>query len=132
VASPSAWPGGGVLTAQDTAVACARACDEIKAEDIQVLDLRRLTQFTDYFVLCTGASERQLRALAENVRLTLREQGVERFGEEGTPPSGWILLDYIDVIVHVFRPDSRAFYQLEMLWGDADRVDWRPPAPPAS
>ena len=116
--------GGRALTARQTAIACARICDELKAEDIIILDMRKLTQITDYFVLCTGASERQLKAIAERVRLDLKAQGVEKLGLEGEAAGGWVLIDYSDVVVHIFGQHARDFYQLEMLWGDAPRVDW--------
>ena len=114
------------LTARDTAIACARVCDDYKAEEVLILDVRGLTQIADYFVLCTGGSPRQLKAIAEAVRLTLKEQGVTRLGQEGDPASGWILLDYVDVLVHLFSGEARGYYQLELLWGDAPRVEWRP------
>ena len=112
------------LTAQDLAIAAARLCDEHKAEDIAILDIRGIAQFADYFVLCTGLSSRQLKAIAEAVRLGLREHGVEKLGREGEPARGWILLDYVDVLVHIFNAESRAFYQLELLWGDAPKLEW--------
>lgn len=97
----------------------------MKGEDILVLDLRELTQLTDCFVLCTGRSERQLKAIAKSVRQALQEQGVKPFGDEGDAPSGWMLLDYVDVVVHVFSAEARDYYQIEMLWGDAPRVEWQ-------
>lgn len=115
-----------VLTPQDLAIASARLCDDMKAEDILILDVRQLTQITDYFVLCSGASERQLKAVAENLRTGLKGEGVTRLGIEGEAVGGWILLDYCEVVVHVFSREARDFYQLEMLWGDAPRVAWQP------
>ena len=97
----------------------------MKAEDILVLDVRKLTQITDYFVLCSGASERQLKAIAERIRQELKKLGVSRLGAEGTPASGWILLDYCEVVVHIFSLEARNYYALEMLWGDAPKVSWR-------
>ena len=97
----------------------------MKAEDILVLDLRKLTQITDYFVLCSGGSERQLKAVAERIRQELKKLGVTRLGAEGEPSSGWILLDYCEVVVHIFSFEARNFYALEMLWGDAPKVNWR-------
>lgn len=98
----------------------------MKGEDIVVLDMRKLTQITDYFVLCSGASERQLKAIAARLRQELKKLGVTRLGAEGEPSSGWLLLDYCDVVVHIFSTQARRFYDLEMLWGDAPRVQWRP------
>jgi ribosome-associated protein len=113
-----------VLTPQDVAIACARIAHDLKAEDILILDLRTLTQITDYFVLATGASERQLKAIADKLQSDLKQQHVGKLGIEGDPVSGWVLLDYCDVVVHLFGPEARAFYELEMLWGDAPRIPW--------
>ena len=115
------------LTAEQTAIESARLCHELKAEDIVILDMRKLTQICDYFVLATGASDRQLKAIAERIRLHLKEQGVVKLGIEGQPASHWMLLDYCDVIIHIFDPEARAYYQLEMLWGDAPVVNWQDP-----
>jgi ribosome-associated protein len=91
--------------------------DEHKGEDILLLDLRGICSFADYFVLCTGASERTLRALAEEVlkRMKRGRKLVAR-GREGEADSGWILLDFGDVIVHLFSHDLRAYYRLEDVW----------------
>ncbi len=109
------------------AVTCARIADELKAENIVILDLRKLTPITDYFVLCTGASDRQLRAIGNKLLHDLKERGIRRLGAQGDAASGWLLLDYVDVVVHVFSPTARDFYELEMLWGDAPRVEWAAP-----
>ncbi|MFP4056402.1 MAG: ribosome silencing factor [Candidatus Brocadiia bacterium] len=116
-----------MLNSTQTAIACARICDELKAQDVLVLDIRKLTQFADYFVLCTGASARQLRAISERIQRHLKDHGVRKFGVEGEAEGGWILLDYVDAVVHIFSPGARGFYQLEMLWGDAPEVDWQAP-----
>jgi len=116
------------LTGREVAIACARICDDFKAEDILVLDIRKLTQIADFFVLCSGASERQLKAIAEEIRHKLKASGVPKLGIEGEPSSGWVLLDYYEVVVHIFGREARSFYALEMLWGDAPRVRWQPRA----
>ena len=86
-------------------------------EDILLLDIRGLSPFADFFVICSGNSERQLKALVESVReMTKKELGVLPHHIEGEPFSGWVLLDYIDVVVHVFDPDLRTYYDLEGLW----------------
>jgi len=90
-----------------------------------ILDIRELAEFADYFVVCSGASARQLKAIAEQVRVTLKQSGVTPLGREGEPGSGWLLLDYVDVVVHIFDAESRAYYLIELLWGDAPRVEWR-------
>jgi len=96
----------------------------MKGEDIIILDLRKLSQITDYFVLCSGGSERQLKAIGNKLQRDLKELGVHKFGAQGDSGSGWILVDYVDVVVHVFSRTAREFYDLEMLWGDAPRLEW--------
>jgi ribosome-associated protein len=99
-----------------------RAALDKKAEDLVVLDLRKAGGFTDYFVICTGGSVRQVTAIADAVQHELREALHERPAlAEGTKHSEWILLDYFDFVVHVFSRDCRAFYGLERLWGNAAR-----------
>jgi ribosome-associated protein len=86
-------------------------------EDILLLDIRGLSLFADFFVICNGTSERQLRALVRGVRDSVKKElGILPHHAEGEPVSGWVLLDYVDVIVHVFSPELRAYYDLEGLW----------------
>ena len=92
------------------------------AEDIVMLDLRGMAPFTDYFVIMSGNSSRQIEALEEDITGSMREAGVRRFHREGTPASGWILLDFSDIIVHIFGPEERDFYDLERLWAQAPQV----------
>jgi ribosome-associated protein len=92
------------------------------AEDIVMLDLRGLASFADYFVIMTAESSRQIQALDEDLTDALKKEGVNRFHREGTPGSGWILLDFSDVIVHIFGPEEREFYGLERLWARAPQV----------
>jgi len=99
-----------------------RAALDKKAEDLIVLDLRKAGGFTDYFVICTGGSVRQITAIADAVQDALRQELGERPAlAEGTKHSEWILLDYFNFVVHVFSRDCRAFYGLERLWGNAVR-----------
>jgi ribosome-associated protein len=101
-----------------------RAALDKKAEDIVVLDLRKAGGFTDYFVICTGANPRQITAIADGVRETLKRDFDERPSlAEGIDRSEWILLDYFNFVVHVFSRDCRAFYGLERLWGNAERIE---------
>ena len=103
-----------------------------KAEDILILDVEALVGYASYFVVCTARSDRQISALADHTVRRLRtELGVRPLGTEGTERSSWALMDYGDVVVHVFRQDERDFYDLEGLWSDAPRVLYEPPAPPA-
>ena len=93
-----------------------------KAEDVVVLDLRKAGGFTDFFVICTGGNPRQITAIADGVRDTLkRDLGERPTLMEGIDRSEWILIDYFNFVVHVFTPDCRAFYGLERLWGNAVR-----------
>jgi ribosome-associated protein len=99
-----------------------RAALDKKAEDVVVLDLRKAGGFTDYFVICTGANTRQIAAISDAVRETLKKEFDERPALlEGIDRSEWILLDYFDFVVHVFSRECRAFYGLERLWGNAER-----------
>ena len=91
-------------------------------EDVLLLDIRSLSSFADYFVICSGASERQLNALAEEVRVKTRADGVSPVRSEGSPASGWMLLDYGSVVVHIFSPPTRKYYNIEQLWKDARTV----------
>ena len=97
------------------------AADKL-AEDIVLLDLRGLAPFADYFVIMSAESSRQIEGLEEDLTQSLKEGGVPRHRREGTPASGWVLLDFSDVIVHIFSPDEREFYDLERLWGRAPQV----------
>ncbi len=96
--------------------------EERKGTDIVLIDLRGFSPFTDYFVIATAENERQLRALLRAVEERLSEAGVEPHHIEGTPESGWILIDYVDVIVHLFGPEEREFYRLESVWANAPVV----------
>jgi ribosome-associated protein len=92
------------------------AASDKKAQDILLLDVRGIASFADYFVICSGTSERQIRAIADGIDEGLAQRGVEPYKREGTPADGWVLLDYSDVIVHIFAPAQRTFYGLEKLW----------------
>lgn len=90
-----------------------------------VLDLEGISSFTDYFVICSGTSEPHLKAISGEIEEQLKAQhGVRAVSVDGFPGSQWIVLDYLQVIVHVFRQEKREFYSLEDLWSDAQRVDW--------
>jgi ribosome-associated protein len=96
---------------------------EKKASDVVVLDLRQSSAFTDFFVICTGANVRQVQAIAESVQDTLARRGVKPALVEGLGRAEWVLIDYFDIIFHIFTPATREFYGLERLWGDAQRVE---------
>lgn len=92
------------------------------ALDTRLLDVREVTLVADYFVICSGNSDRHVQALAEKVREKLEEKGLKPFGAEGKAASGWVLLDYTDVILHVFTPSVRRFYDLEGFWSKAKTI----------
>ena len=90
-----------------------------------MLDVRGISTFTDFFVICSATSEPQLKAIANEIQTRLKEDhGVRAVAMDGFPASQWIVLDYLEVVVHIFHRDKRAFYSLEDLWGDAPRVEW--------
>jgi ribosome-associated protein len=108
-----------------------RAALEKKAADVVVLDLRHTPAFTDYFVLCSGQNPRQVKAIADAVEESLRAAKVRPAHIEGYDRAEWVLMDFFTFIVHVFTPQTREFYSLERLWGDAERIEVSDePAPP--
>ncbi len=116
---------GALTTPLDASALAHKIVDvasEKKAADIVLLDLSGLTTITDYFVICSGQSERQVQAVAEAIVEASEEAGRAPIGVEGSSASRWVLVDLGDVIAHVFTPDERAYYRLERLWGDAPVV----------
>jgi ribosome-associated protein len=108
------------LTPEETAVAIAEYASGPKAIDIVELDLRGVIGYADYFVICTGRTERQAKAIHDAIHFGMKQDhGVLPRRVEGLGQSNWILLDYLDVVVHVFTPDTREYYRLEQLWGEA-------------
>lgn len=108
----------------ERAAICARTMRDHKARDITVLDLRKIHPLYDFFVIGTGTSRRQLHTLAEEVDDAMKAIGDSRMGIEGYQASKWIVQDYGDILVHVFDPDTRSYYNIEELWNDAPRIDW--------
>lgn len=107
------------LTSQEIAEAIARHAQDKKALDIVELDLRGVIDYTDYFVICSGTSDRQVKAIHDAIRFGVKQElGVAPRRVEGLTQSRWVLMDYLDVIVHVFVPEVRVFYDLERLWGE--------------
>ncbi len=108
----------------DLAIAIARVIEETRGKDIRVLDLRSVTEVFDYFVIATGSSRRQMHAVSDEIeRIVKANWGDEKRGIEGYNESRWIVLDYGDVVVQLFDSDSRDYWDLEHLWGDAKRVE---------
>ena len=113
------------ISAQDKGrlYGCVNAVLDKKAEDVVVLDLRGLSAVADFFIICHGNSQRQVQAISDGVEMALRNQGARDYNVEGRATSSWVLLDFHDVVVHVFHGATRAYYALEKLWSDARRID---------
>ena len=109
----------------EAACLCAQIAEDFRGKETVVLDLTGVTPMFDFFVITTGSSPRQLRALAEEVRKTMKIRGNPPLGEEGDERSAWILQDYGDVVLHAFLPEARNLYDLEHLWADAGKIDWK-------
>ena len=116
---------------QKTAIFAAQSAMEKKAEDVVVIDLRELSSYADFLVICSGTNERQLEAVSESVSVALKAAGHTPVGSEGTRGGKWALLDFGDVVIHVFHQDERGYYDLEGLWADAPRVQVEAPPPQA-
>lgn len=108
------------------AIAAARAAADKQAGDVVVLDVRAPIVITDYFVIASAGSERQLKTVADEVHRTLADLGAKPLRREGEREGDWVLLDYGDMVVHVFGEEAREYYGLERLWRDAPPVDWQP------
>ena len=113
---------GGKDDARVSALAIASAALEHKALNVQIIDVRGKVDYADYVVIMSGRSDRQVAALARNIQDTLDKRGMRCLGVEGLPHASWLLMDYADVIVHIFHEDMRGYYDLEHLWIDAARV----------
>lgn len=100
----------------------AALCLDLKANDVVILGLRGVSDMTDYFVIASGTSDTHVRSIAEHVAEELKKDGSPAYHVEGLPQGRWVLVDFVDVVVHVFHPMLRSFYQLERLWGDATPV----------
>lgn len=111
------------LEPRERAMRIAEAADDRRALEIDILDMRGLMTICDYFVICNGRSRLHVDAIAEEIDEQMSELGIEPRHIEGIPDSSWVILDYLDVVVHVFEPDARGFYNLEGLWHDAVRVE---------
>ena len=112
------------LSGSEIVEIAAKAAFDRKALDIIILDLRGLSSVTDFFVICSGTSDTHVEGIAEIIEEKLEEHNERLWHREGERKASWILLDYIDAIIHVFTEDTREFYGLERLWGDAPRFDY--------
>ena len=108
---------------RDIAVTAARAAAAKQAADVTILDVHGLIVITDYFVIASGETDRQVKTIVEEVERAVRDLGEKPVRREGDADSRWVLLDYIDVVVHVFHEKTREYYLLERLWGDAKKIE---------
>lgn len=114
-----------MLIGMDLALACAHAADELKAGDIRVFDLRGISSLTDFMVVCSGNSQPHLKAIVRDIESRAREKGSDKaLHTEGKAASRWVVVDFVDVMVHVLDEEFREHYALESLWGDAKEVVW--------
>lgn len=109
---------------RDLALVCAGIASDGKAEDIVILDVRKMSSFTDYFIVLSGRSTRHVQALAESLENELRSKRINTSRAEGLGEGKWVLLDFNDVVIHIFYHEQREFYDLEGLWHDAPRVEF--------
>lgn len=112
----------GLAESAHVARMAALACDDKKAREVKILDIRSISTVADYFVICSGTNSTQIRAIADNVEEKLSSQGLPLHHVEGYRNGRWILLDYGAVVIHVMQEEDRSFYGLERLWGDAREV----------
>jgi len=112
-----------VTDSKAKSILCLKAAIEKKAQDPVLIELKGISSITDYFLLCTGKSDRQVQAIAQGIEDALKKRGIRPIGQEGTEHGRWILMDYDDVVVHIFLEPVRKFYDLEGLWIEAPRVD---------
>jgi ribosome-associated protein len=113
------------MTPEEIAAAIAEYASDRKALDIVQLDLRGIIGYTDYFVICTGRSDRQTKAIHDGIHAGMKsEHGILPRRVEGLTQARWILMDYLDVVVHVFTPETREYYRLEQLWGEAPVLEF--------
>lgn len=107
------------------AIDAARLLSDSHCEDVIVLDVRGLSDLTDYVLIASGTSDRQIKSVGQDVEDLAKEAGFDRYGRDTDEDNTWLVLDFVDVIVHLFEPATRAHYDLEMMWGDAPQVEWR-------
>ncbi len=112
-----------VANAKIKALLCAQQAFDYKAQELLLLDVAQISSFADYFIICSGRSSRQVQGLADHLEESLREMGIRPLGVEGRREGHWVLMDYGDVIVHIFYEPTRRVYDLESLWSEAKPVD---------
>lgn len=110
------------MEAKEKALWCAQLALDKKAADLVLLDVQQQSSFTSYFIICSGASDRQVQAIAAHLEASCKQAGMRPLGVEGVREGRWVLLDYADVVIHIFHEPVREFYDLERLWTDAQRI----------
>ncbi len=123
-ARSEAKPTRGQEAARAFAVDCARLMRDDRCEETVVLDLRGVSPVCDFFVIATGTSDRQMRAVVDHIKEMGRERGETPYTTAGYEEGTWIVVDYVDVVVHLFDAEQRAYYDLDSLWGDSPHVEW--------
>ena len=109
---------------RELVVSAARAADAKQARDVVILDVRELIVITDYFLIASGTSDRQVRTIAEEIEASVKAKGLRPVRREGEREGHWALLDFVDFVAHIFLEEDRRFYDLERLWSDAPRIEW--------
>lgn len=112
------------MAAEQLAVELARLADDNKCDDVTVMDLRGRSSVTDFFIIGSGTSDRQMRSTTDVLIEHAKKLGVRPYGRAGYDHAEWILVDFVDIIVHIFTPGMRRYYDLELLWGDAPTINW--------
>ena len=112
------------IDSQQFSIEAARMASDDKCEDVVVLDLRGKCSFADYFVIATGTSDRQMTATADHIDEHAHKLGLRLYHGKRLDSPAWVLMDYFDIVVHIFDREHREYYDLELLWGDAARIDW--------
>lgn len=113
------------MRVHEFALEAARLCKDDKCEHVLVLDVREHSQIADFLVIASGTSDRQMRAVLDHIAELGESLGFDAFRTNADPNATWLLTDFVDIIVHLFEPNTRAYYDLETLWSDAPRIDWR-------
>ena len=116
---------GQALSAREAAIECARIADSKRAERVVILDVSQTIVITDFFVICSGSNRRQVQSIADEIMERMKEGGLPKIGVEGYAEGRWVLMDFQDVIIHLFLDEVRGYYDLEILWGDAPRVEFK-------
>ena len=113
-----------MMNGLEMAILCARVCDDHKARDIAVLEVIGLTDITDYMVIAEIDARPQVKAILNAIRKETKALGSQQIGIEGEDGARWVLIDFVDCVVHLLSPEAREYYELETLWGDGARIDW--------